>query len=89
METATESYSEEVDDEDEDNKTIANVALTEDLSQIRLNKSVNDGLPMYQATVSEDNRTYERNHFVQYEGAYIRKSTALYLLQENIQLSND
>ena len=28
-------------------------------------------------------------HFVKYNGAYIRKSTALYLLQENTQLSND
>lgn len=27
--------------------------------------------------------------FVQYEGAYIRKSTALYLLQENCQISSD
>ena len=57
IETVTESYNEEVDDEDEDNKTIANVALTEeeivtlqeDLSQIWLNKNANDGLPMYQA----------------------------------------
>ena len=97
IETATESYSEEVDDEDENNETIANVVLTEeeivtlqeDLSQMWLNKCANDGLPMYQASVSEGNRTYKGNHFVQYEGAYIRKSTALYLLQENVQLSND
>ena len=30
-----------------------------------------------------------KSPFVEYDGAYIRKSTALYLLQENFQVSND
>ena len=33
--------------------------------------------------------TATKSPFIQYNGAYIRKSTALYLLQENFQLSSD
>ena len=35
------------------------------------------------------NKTYRYSQFVDYEGEFIRKTTALYLLQENPVLSSD
>ncbi len=39
--------------------------------------------------VHQKKKTYKHSQFVEYKGAFIRKSTALYLLQENPVLSSD
>ena len=69
-----------------------NTALQEDLLQIRLRKDNCQGMPMYSVTKEKGTKTdksYKSSQFVKYQGAYIRKSTALYLLQENPVLSSD
>ena len=81
------------------------VTICEDLSQIRLRKASNSGLPCYEKIVNPQAQSIETsaksfkldkkdgsNHkfpFFSYNGTYIRKTTGLYLLQENFQLSND
>ena len=74
--------------------------LREDLSLIKLRKSSSLGLPTYgiisdsskgssakQYVLSSAKKT--ARPFMVYEGSYIHKSTALYLLQENCQILND
>ena len=64
--------------------------VQEDLNNLRLVKSSKSGLPTYSnVVVDTTQRTYAKRGFIRYKGEYIRKSTALYLLQENVQLSND
>ena len=75
--------------------------IHEDLVQIRLRKSTIHGLPTYipQSEANEANQESLRfnfltgnckfSAFVKYENSYIRKTTALYLIQENYQISND
>ena len=63
--------------------------VRKDLSNLSLQKKSTSGLPVYGPTTSDGKRKYKGTHFVRYEDSFIRKSTALYLLQENIQLSND
>ena len=68
------------------------VTLQEDYSQIRVAKESHKGIATYAQTGSRGtvrNKTYKQSQFVLYQGAYIRKSTALYLLQENSALSSD
>ena len=55
-------------------------------------KKSHKGIATYAHTGSRGtvrNKTYKQSQFVLYQGAYIRKSTALYLLQENSALSSD
>lgn len=66
--------------------------LQEDLLQIRLQKLNSQGMPTYSTKTgkgSVSSKSYKSSHFVQYQGAFIRKSTALYLLQEKPILSSD
>ena len=80
------------------------LCASEDLSVLKLRKNEAPGIPTYvciEESVGENKgRTYNvekrpnaltatKSPFIQYNGAYIRKSTALYLLQENFQLSSD
>ena len=68
------------------------VTLQEDYSQIRVAKKSHKGIATYAQTGSRGtvrNKTYKQSQFVLYQCAYIRKSTALYLLQENSALSSD
>ena len=79
------------------------VTIKEDLTQIKLQKTVSsiNSLPMYEklkesGSDTEARRKYslcdskvQHNKFVLYEGTYIRKTTALYILQEKSQLSAD
>ena len=78
-------------------------AIREDLSQVKLRKTTTLGLPTYEKFPDEldtPSMTYsfvrkERQPmsakcpFLMYNGTNIRKSTALYLLQENFVVSND
>ena len=78
-------------------------AIREDLSQVKLRKATTLGLPAYEKFPDELNtpsKTYSlfrkerlpmspKCPFLIYNGTYIRKSTALYLLQENFAVSND
>ena len=66
--------------------------VKEDLLQIRLRKDNHHGMPTYSLTTEKGtsiNKSYQPSKFVRYQGAFIRKSTALYLLQENPVLSSD
>ena len=65
------------------------VDVQEDLAPLR--KQTTQGLPVYDksSNPSVRSKSFNPRHFVPYNGQYIRKSTALYLLQENIGLSND
>ena len=71
--------------------------IKEDMSVLRLKKIDKSGIPTYSPSTekgSSSKKSYvasrqSKSPFVQYKGAYIRKSTALYILQENCQLSND
>ena len=73
------------------------VLIQDDLSNLRLKKSTKPGIPTYELSVdkgSNTSRSYslqnkKKTPFILYNGNYIRKSTALYLLQENFSLSND
>ena len=80
------------------------LCASEDLSVLKLRKNEAPGIPIYvdiEESVGENQgRTYNvekrpnaltatKSPFIQYNGAYIRKSTALYLLQDNFQLSSD
>ena len=68
------------------------VTLQEDYSQIRVAKKSHKGIATYAQTGSRGtvrNKTYKQSQFVLRQGAYIRKSTALYLLQESSALSSD
>ena len=59
-----------------------------EMERIRLQKQNTPGMPSYSTIEDGSGRTFDAHHFVRYSGAYIRKSTALYMLQENTQLSN-
>ena len=66
--------------------------LQEDYSQIRFAKNANKGMATYSQTKSKGtirNKTHRHFQFLDYEGAFIRKTPALYLLQENPVLSSD
>ena len=74
------------------------IFIQEDLTNIRLTKESGNGLPMYTVAAASKgtvrSKTYslqKRNKtpFILYSDRYIRKTTALYLLQENVSLSND
>ena len=80
------------------------LCASEDLCGLKLRKNEAPGIPICvcieESRGENQGRTYnvkERpnaltatsSYFIQYYGAYIRKSTALYLLQENLQLSSD
>ena len=68
------------------------VTLQEDYSQIRVAKKSHKGIATYAQTGSRGtvrNKAYKQSQFVLYQGAYIRKSTVLYLLQEYSALSSD
>ena len=77
-----------------DNATNIDVdsAIQEDLVQMRLKRNNNKGMPTYEATIDKGSKThksYKSSQFIKYQGAFIRKSTALYLLQENQVLSSN
>ena len=60
--------------------------------KIRLRKQNQQGMPLYETTDekgTKSHKSYKSSKFIEYSGAYIRKSTALYLLQENQALSSD
>lgn len=89
-------------DESEDQRATENVItsddaiiINEDVARINLVKSSSSGISTYsEAPRSSTKRNYPSSQkgkscFVQYGDAYIRKTTALYLLQEKNQLSND
>ena len=74
------------------------IFIQEDLTNIRLTKESGNGLPMYTVAAASKgtvrSKTYslqKRNKtpFILYSDRYIWKTTALYLLQENVSLSND
>ena len=77
------------------------VVINEDLVHIRLRRSSIRGLPTYLEQndvdeTSQASRSFNlvpgnRNFsaFVRYENSFIRKTTALYLLQEHFQVSSD
>ena len=77
--------------------TIDYITVQEDISNLRLAKQSSSGLPTYgimSNDVPSDCRTYSyknnnKTPFIQYQNRYIRKSTALYLIQENLNVSND
>ena len=61
------------------------ILIREDVAQIRLAKKHQKGMPTYVSIGSngkgtEKRKSYKHSQFVEYKGAYIRKSTALYLL---------
>ena len=62
-------------------------AVQQDL--LCMQKTSTSGLPVYDVSINDGGKKYNARHFIRYNDAFIRKSTALYLLQENIQLSND
>ena len=81
------------------------ITISEDLSQIRLKKVSNSGLPCYEKIASPQTQSTEmsaksfkldkkegskhKSPFFLYNGTHIRKTTGLCLLQQNYQLSND
>ena len=90
------------EEETTDSIDVTNIAhIKEDIAMIKLKKKSNSSFPTYihsteKGTVSShsyltvvDSRKSKKTPFVEYNGAYIRKTTALYLLQENFQISND
>lgn len=83
------------DDPDRESELIL---IQEDLVSLRLSKSSTSGLPVYDLTSTTKgtvkSKTYalqrkNKSPFLLYGDRYIRKSTALYLLQENMSLSSD
>lgn len=86
-------------DHDNQNLVTTNTvsSIKEDLSILRLRKTDTPGVPTYMLSGgqgSSTNRSYSLSReskcpFVQYKGAYIRKTTALFILQEGTQVSND
>lgn len=73
------------------------ITIKEDLAIIKLKKSSSSGIPTYlpsteKGTVAEKsfvNSKRSKVPFIEYNGAFIRKTTALYIIQENTQISND
>lgn len=71
------------------------IIINEDISNINLIKQKSSGIPTYVESVSRSSETRNYNNnagrssFIRYKDAFIRKTTALYLLQEKNQLSND
>ena len=75
------------------------IVINEDFVQIQLRLNCADGLPIYEKQgdseeVPKKPRNYQLfkhgvSSFVRYENSFIRKTTALYLGQENCQVSND
>ena len=73
------------------------IQIDQDLLTLKLRKTTKEGsLPTYElsASNSDGKKSKEftvkgRSSFISYNGVYIRKVTALYLLQERTQLSND
>ena len=74
------------------------IVINQDFAQIQLQRSSTNGLPIYtvrsesEITQNGNNYNFYRNKFsafVQYQNAFIRKTTALYLIQENCEVSND
>ena len=76
------------------------VTIRDDISRIFLEKQKTSGIPTYvpvPKSSKESGRVFSlmrqkdttKSAFVEYDGVYIRKTTALYILQENPQLSND
>ena len=72
--------------------------VQDDINKITLIKSRTFTFPTYTPSIPSNHEHSQRKYklknknnseFVEYQGAYIRKTTALYLLQENAQLSND
>ena len=101
METAVDNdgEDEEYNESTDENKTREEIPIVieEDLVNIRLSKEKGGGLPVYKVSQekgSSKSKTFalqrrNKSPFILYDQQYIRKSTALYLLQENISLSND
>ena len=73
------------------------VLIQRDLNNLRLKKSSKPGIPTYEVSVdkgSNISKTYslqknKKSPFILYNDKYIRKSTDLYLLQENFSVSHD
>uniref|UniRef100_A0A7M5X9S7 Uncharacterized protein n=2 Tax=Clytia hemisphaerica TaxID=252671 RepID=A0A7M5X9S7_9CNID len=71
------------------------ITINEDILNINLVKKRSTGVPVYAEQSDKSGRNYSlmnslgKSQFIRYNGAFIRKSTALYLLQEKKQLSND
>ena len=89
-----------LDVQERPDETVAESDVTtikEDLAVLRLQKINSSGLPIYKAsnekgTVAKKSFTSSKKSktpFIEYNRAYIRKSTALYIIQENCQVSND
>ena len=94
--------SESQQEESSDEMAALNIAhIREDLAVIKLKKKPNSSFPIYTESTDKGSKTkhsytsvvqtkkYRKTPFVEYNGAFIRKVTALYLLQENFQVSND
>lgn len=92
-----EEYSEVSEQADGDSGEALPITIQEDLVNLRVVKEKNNGLPVYKVSREKGSnkaKTYAFQHknkspFMLYGRQFIRKSTALYLLQENISLSND
>ena len=72
------------------------ISIKEDMIRLTLIKSNATNLPTYEISNHSDQKGKKysltkngKSVFLVYEGTIIRKTTALYLLQENSQLSND
>lgn len=79
------------------------VEVREDLAVINLRKKRDSSFPTYvessekgtdhdhsySSVITDRHSKKKKTPFVKFKGAFIRKTTALYLLQENTQLSND
>ena len=95
-------FPESQEEETPDEMDATHVAqITEDLAIIKLKKKSNCSFPTYVQSTEKgtilshsyssvvDSNKYKKTPFIEYNGAFIRKTTALYLLQENFQISND
>ena len=89
-------------DETEAEKTDLDITqvtqIKEDLAVIKLKKKKNVSLPTYIESTEKGTKSShsyssvnksKKTPFVEYKGAFIHKTTALYLLQEPFQISND
>ena len=79
------------------------IAIHEDLPPLKLRKNDGVGMPTnsvidskaaqsaarYNLEAKTHREAHVKSPFVEYDGAYIRKTTTLHLLQENFQVSND
>ena len=72
------------------------IGIKEDMIRLTLIKSNVTNLPTYEISNHSDQKGKKysltkngKSVFLVYEGTIIRKTTALYILQENSQLSND